>query len=140
MTMPDDILAYNRTLIASFRADGGASIGHRRLLLLTTRGRRTGEQRTSPMMYVEDGARLLVIASNAGAATDPYWYRNLVADPHVTVELPGRTYAAHATSLTGADYDRQWVRIKQDHPFFAEHEEKAGRTIPLVALTEDQAG
>ncbi|WP_412748880.1 nitroreductase/quinone reductase family protein [Krasilnikovia sp. M28-CT-15] len=139
MTMPDDILAYNRTLIETFRADGGASLGDRRLLLLTTRGRRTGQPRTSPMMYVDDGARLLVIASNAGAATDPQWYRNLVADPHVTVELPGRSYAARATPLSGADYDRQWARIKQDHPFFTEHEQKAGRTIPVVSLTDDEA-
>lgn len=137
MTMPDDLLAYNRTLIDTFRADGGASMGDRPLLLLTTTGRRSGERRTSPMMYVPDGARLLVIASNNGAAHDPQWYLNLVADPSVTVEVPGRTFRGRAVPLTGADHDEQWARIQEKHPFFAEHQQRAGeRRIPIVALNE----
>jgi F420H(2)-dependent quinone reductase len=135
MTMPDDMLAYNRQLITQFRADGGASIGDRPLLLLTTRGRRTGAERISPMMYVRSGDRLLVIASNNGAREDPYWYRNLLADPAVTVELPGDTFAARAEPLAGAAYEREWATIKESFPFFAEHEARAGRTIPVVALT-----
>ena len=137
MTMPADILAHNRKLISEFRADGGMSMGNRPLLLLTTVGRRSGEERTSPMMYLEDGDRLLVIASNNGAAVDPLWYRNLLAEPSVTVEVPGRRYQAVATPLTGADYDRQWAATKEKFPFFAEHEVRAGdRRIPVVALTE----
>jgi deazaflavin-dependent oxidoreductase (nitroreductase family) len=139
MSMPTDQLAYNRTLIDQFRADGGASLADRPLLLLTTRGRRSGNRRTSPMMYMKDGDRLLVIASNNGAATNPEWYLNLVADPAVTVELPGREYQARATPLTGADYDRQWASIKEKNSFFAEHEGRAGRRIPVVALTEVEA-
>jgi len=136
MTMPTDMLAYSRRLIEDFRRDGGASMGDRPLLLLTTIGRRTGQRRTSPMMYVRDGDRLLVIASNNGAATAPEWYHNLVAEPLVTVEVPGREYQARATPLTGEDYDRQWARIKEGFPFFAEHEQRAGRQIPVVALTD----
>ena len=135
MTMPDDMLAHNRDLIEQFRADGGKSMGDRPLLLLTTNGRRTGKRRTSPMMFVPDEDRLLVIASNAGATRDPMWYRNLLADPYVTVELPGHEYKAQAYPLTGADYDRAWSAIKTKYPFFAEHEQRAGRTIPVVALT-----
>ena len=134
MTLPDDQLAYNARLIEQFRADRGASMGDRPLLLLTTTGRRTGQPRTSPVMYVRDGDRLLVIASNAGAAQDPQWYRNLLADDRVTVELPGDEFAARATPLTGADHERQWARIKEEHPFFADHEAKSGRRIPVVAL------
>lgn len=137
MTVPHDVLAYNRELIEKFRADGGAAMGDRPLLLLTTRGRRSGRPRTSPMMYVPDDDRLLVIASNNGATADPQWYSNLLADPSVTVELRGRTFRARATPLTGEDYDRQWQRIKERHPFFAEHEQRAGgRRIPIVALAE----
>jgi deazaflavin-dependent oxidoreductase (nitroreductase family) len=137
MTMPTDMLAHNRKLIEDFRANGGASMKDRPLVLLTTRGRRTGRPRTSPMMYVPDGDRLLVIASNAGAAEDPQWYRNLVAEPAVTVELPGQEYRAEASPLTGEDYDRQWAAIKEKYPFFAQHEQKAaGRRIPVVALTK----
>jgi F420H(2)-dependent quinone reductase len=136
MTMPPDLLAHNKQLIRQFRADKGASMGSRPLLLLTTLGRRSGRRRTSPMMYVRDSGRLLVIASNNGAPADPLWYRNLVAEPRVTVELPGQEFEATAEPLAGSDYDGAWARIKQQFPFFAEHENRAGgRRIPVVALT-----
>jgi F420H(2)-dependent quinone reductase len=134
MTMPEDLLAHNRTLIEQFRADGGKSFGDRPLLLLSTVGRRTGQERTSPMMYVRSGDRLLVIASNNGAREDPQWHRNLLADPSVTVELPGERFSARAEPLSGDDYDREWAAIKQKFPFFAEHEARTGRRIPVVAL------
>jgi len=136
MTIPDDMLAYNARLIEEFRADGGKSMGDRPLLLLTTVGRRSGDRRTSPMMYVADGDRYLVIASNSGAAKDPLWYLNLLADPSVTVELPGRQFRADATPLEDDDYERSWAEIKNRYPFFTEHEQRAGRKIPVVALTE----
>jgi deazaflavin-dependent oxidoreductase (nitroreductase family) len=136
MTMPEDRRAHNRTLIQQFRADGGASMRDRPLLLLTTMGRVSGKRRTTPMMAVRDGDRLMVIASNDGAPADPQWYRNLIADPNVTVETPGQDFKALATPLTGDDYDRQWAAIKQKYQFFAEHEKRAGRRIPVVALTK----
>jgi deazaflavin-dependent oxidoreductase (nitroreductase family) len=135
MTMPSDLLAYNQKLIETFRAAGGASMGDRPLLLLTTTGARSGRPRTSPIMYVRDGDRLIVIASANGAARDPNWIHNLRADPRVTVELPGDTYAATATELSGAERDRVWAEIIRDHAFFVEHQQRAGeRLIPLVAL------
>jgi deazaflavin-dependent oxidoreductase (nitroreductase family) len=136
MTMPDDLLAHNRQLIEEFRADGGASMGNRPLLLLTTLGRRTGKRRTSPMMYVRDGDRLLVIASNNGAKQPPLWYSNLLADPQVTVETPGDEFNAVATPLTADDYQRTWAMVKEKFPFFAEHEQRSGRQIPVVSLTK----
>ncbi|HEU4349436.1 MAG TPA: nitroreductase family deazaflavin-dependent oxidoreductase [Actinoplanes sp.] len=136
MTMPEDMRAYNAKLIAEFRRDGGKSMGDRPLLLLTTVGRRTGNRRTSPMMFVRDHGRYLVIASNSGATADPEWYKNLLAHPEVTVEVPGHEFSARATPLEGRDYDREWARIQQNYPFFTEHEQRAGRRIPVVALTE----
>jgi deazaflavin-dependent oxidoreductase (nitroreductase family) len=132
MTMPEDIKAHNRALIEEFRANGGAP--GRQLLLLTTTGRRTGQRRTTPMMYVEDGDRLLVIASNAGATQEPDWCRNLRADPGVTVEITGETYPAIAFVTTGPERDRLFERICEGYPFFRDHQAKAGRTIPVVAL------
>jgi deazaflavin-dependent oxidoreductase (nitroreductase family) len=134
MTLPDDQRSYNRKLIDEFRADGGKSIGDRPLLLLTTTGRRTGKPHTSPMMFVPDEDRYLVIASNNGATADPDWYRNLLADPSVTVEMPGGEFRATATPLEGDDYDRSWAGIREKYPFFAEHQGRAHRTIPVVAL------
>src|SRR5690349_696947 len=106
-----------------------------RLLLLTTTGARTQREHTTPMMFHRTGDRLLVIASNAGATHHPDWFRNIVAHPDVTVELGGETYTATATPLTGADRERAWSEIKQAYPFFAGHEAKARREIPVVALT-----
>jgi deazaflavin-dependent oxidoreductase (nitroreductase family) len=137
MTMPDDLLAHNRQLIEQFRADGGASMQDRPLLLLTTKGRKSGKPRTSPIMYAKSEDRLLVIASNNGAARNPQWYANLLTDPQVTVELPGRVFTATAVPLSGADYDREWERVVSRYPFFAEHQQKAGdRKIPMVELVE----
>jgi deazaflavin-dependent oxidoreductase (nitroreductase family) len=133
MTIPEDMKAHNRKLIAEFRARGGAEEG-RPLLLLTTIGRRSGEPRTTPMMFIPDGDRLLVIASNAGAPKDPDWYRNLVEHPAVTVEVTGDTYPAIAVVPHGAERDRLFAEVVARYPFFADHQAKVGRTIPVVVL------
>ena len=85
---------------------------------------------------LRDGDRVLVIASNVGAAAHPDWYRNLAADPHVTVEIGDETYPALATTTEGTDRERVWAELKERYPFFADHEVQAApRTIPVVALT-----
>lgn len=134
-----DMAETNRRVIERFRAGGEIDGMHRdRLLLLTTTGVRTGTAHTTPMMFHRDGDRLLVIAANAGATRDPDWYRNLVANPEVTVEIGTESYPATAVPTTGTDRDRTWAEIKQRYPFFADHERRAGRTIPVVALRRDQ--
>ena len=132
-----DIREINRRVVDQFRAGGPVEGMQRdRLVLLTTTGRRSGEPRTTPMMFHRDGDRVLVIASNVGAAAHPDWYRNLAADPHVTVEIGDETYPALAVATEGADRERVWAELKELYPFFADHEEKATtRTIPVVALT-----
>jgi deazaflavin-dependent oxidoreductase (nitroreductase family) len=125
--------AHNRQVIADFRANGGVPDG-RPLLLLTTIGARTGEPRTTPMMFIPDGDRLLVIASNAGAPRHPDWYRNLVANPQVTVEITGETYAAIAVAAEGEERDRLFADVAGRYPFFIEHQAKITRTIPVVKL------
>jgi deazaflavin-dependent oxidoreductase (nitroreductase family) len=131
--IPADIHAYNTKLIQEFRAGGGPPAG-RPLLLLTTTGARTGQARTTPMMFIADGERLLVIASNSGAPSHPDWYRNLLAHPEVTVESGAETYPATAIPLQGEERDRRFARIVEDFPFFADHQAKITRTIPVVAL------
>jgi len=131
-----DIREVNRRTIEQFRAGGEIEGMHReRLLLLTTTGRRSGERRTTPMMFHGEDDRLLVIASNVGAPRHPDWYLNLAADPHVTVEVGSETYDAVAAPLEGAEREREWTMLKQAYPFFADHETKTDRTIPVVALT-----
>jgi deazaflavin-dependent oxidoreductase (nitroreductase family) len=131
-----DYREINRNVIEQFRAGGEIEGMHRdRLVLLTTIGAKTGQRRTTPMMFHRDGDRLLVIASNAGAPKDPAWFANLVRQPRVTVEVGDDKYEALAKALTGAERDQRWADLKAAYPFFADHERQAGRTIPVVALT-----
>ena len=131
-----DIQAINRKVIEQFRAGGEIEGMHReRLLLLTTTGARTGLTRTTPMMFHPDGDRVLVMASNAGARKPPDWYTNLTANPSVKVEIGDESYAATATVLKGEERERLWADITTANPFFTDHERKAEREIPVVALT-----
>lgn len=131
--MPADVREYNRKLIAEFRAKGGA-LDNRPLLLLNTTGVKTGQRRTTPMMYLRVADRLLVIASNAGAPSDPDWFRNLVADPQVTVELGGEVFDATAVVVTGAERATLFAEVTERYPFFADHQAGVTREIPVVAL------
>ncbi|NJC69527.1 nitroreductase family deazaflavin-dependent oxidoreductase [Planosporangium thailandense] len=131
-----DVREINRRVIEQFRSGGEIEGMHRdRLVLLTTVGARSGRPHTTPMMYHRDGDRLLVIASNAGAAKHPDWYHNLLANPRVTVEVGDETYEAVATPAEGAERAPLWTMLKETYPFFADHEEKSQRVIPVVVLT-----
>jgi deazaflavin-dependent oxidoreductase (nitroreductase family) len=132
---PAERQEYNRRLIEEFRANqGGGAMAGRRLLLLTTIGAKTGQRRATPMMYVPDGDRLLVIASNIGAPAHPDWYRNLAANPEVTVEVGDQAYEARAVVLAGDERERVWAMIVEGYPFFIEHQAKTARQIPVIAL------
>jgi deazaflavin-dependent oxidoreductase (nitroreductase family) len=139
-----DVREVNKRVIEQFRAAGAVDGMHReRLLLLTTTGRRSGQARTTPMMFHRDGHRVLVIASNIGASRHPDWYLNLVAHPEITVEVgdeSGTPRPAVARTLEGAEREQVWEMLKTAYPFFAEHERKTERTIPVVALEPGTAG
>lgn len=135
MTDPND---WNRAVIEEFRANGGKVGGQFEgapLLLLTTTGARTGRRLTTPVMYTDDGDRLLVYASKAGAPTNPAWYHNLVAHPRVTVEVGSEKFEANAEVVNGPDRDGLFQRQVQDYPGFAEYQAKTTRQIPVIALT-----
>lgn len=136
-----DIQDINRRVIEQFRAGGPIDGMHRdRLVLLTTTGARSGEPRTTPMMFHRDGDRVLVIASNVGAPKHPDWYRNLVANPRVLVEIGDEKYQASASTATGAERERLWRVLTENYPFFAEHQTKTSREIPVVVLTRADQG
>jgi deazaflavin-dependent oxidoreductase (nitroreductase family) len=131
-----DIQDINRKVIEQFRAGGEIEGMHReRLLLLTTTGARTGLPRTTPMMFHRSGDQVVVMASNAGARKPPDWYANLCKNPSVQVELGEESYQATATVLEGEARERLWAEITAAYPFFLDHEQKAERQIPVVALT-----
>lgn len=133
MTMSD----WNTQVIEEFRSHEGRVGGNFEgapLLLLTTKGRKSGADRTNPMMYLADGDRLLVFASKAGAPTNPDWYWNLLDEPMVTVEVGTEKYQARAEPVVGEERDRLYAEQARRYPGFAEYEEKTDRVIPVVAL------
>jgi len=133
-----DVREVNKRVIEQFRAGGEIDGMHReRLVLLTTTGRRTGRPRTSPMMFHREGDRVLVIASGAGAPRHPEWYLNLVVHSEVTIEMgdeSGGPRQVVARVLEGAEREPVWEMLKVTYPFFADHERKTTRTIPVVEL------
>jgi deazaflavin-dependent oxidoreductase (nitroreductase family) len=135
---PNEWNERNARVIAEFRSSSGAPGGPgagRPLLLLTTTGARTGQQRTTPLVYLADGERLLVFASKGGSPTNPDWYHNLVANPRVTVEVGPETYEAQATVLRGEERDQLFARQAAAMPNFGEYQQKTKRTIPVIALS-----
>jgi len=128
---------WNSKIIAEFRANGGKVGGQFEgapLLLLHTTGARTGAARVSPVMYRADGDRLVVFASKAGAPTNPDWYHNLVANPHVTVEIGAGTRSVVARVAEGDERLRLWEAHKSQWPGFADYESKTDRQIPVIVL------
>ncbi|MEU7294867.1 nitroreductase/quinone reductase family protein [Streptomyces exfoliatus] len=136
--MPD----FNQQVIEEFRANGGRVGGMfegAALLLLTTTGARSGRAHTNPAVYVRDGARLLVFASNAGGPKHPAWFHNLSADPYVTVELGTaegtvERFGATAVVTEGQERDRLYAEQADRDPGFAAYQAATDRTIPVVAL------
>lgn len=129
---------FNQQVIAEFRANGGKVGGNfegRPMVLLTTTGAKSGEQRTTPVMYRREGDAIYVFASMAGAPTSPAWYHNMVANPRITVEVGTEKYEAIATVLDRAERDRIYAAQAAQYPNFAEYEAKTTRVIPVVKIT-----
>jgi len=130
---------FNEQVIAEFRANGGVvEMFGPRVVLLKTVGAKSGTPRTTPVVYRRDGDRIVVFASKAGAPEDPAWFRNILADPDLKIELgeDGRvvTRTARAVQLHGEERDRLFEEQATEIPTFREYAEKTTRTIPVVAL------
>lgn len=130
---------FNQQVIAEFRANGGKVGGNfegRPMVLLTTTGAKSGEQRTTPVMYRAEGDAIYVFASMAGAPTSPAWYHNMVANPRITVEVGTEQYEAIATPVSDrAERNRIYAAQAAQYPNFAEYEAKTTRVIPVVKIT-----
>jgi deazaflavin-dependent oxidoreductase (nitroreductase family) len=132
-----DFNDWNRKIIEEFRSSGGKVGGQfagAPILILTSTGAKTGQRRTTPVMYLADGERLAVFASKAGAPTNPDWYHNLVANPRATVELGTETFEVDAEVADPAERDRLYGIQAERFANFAEYAEKTTRVIPVVVL------
>jgi len=128
----------NVAVIAEFRANAGVVGGPyagRPLMLLTTKGAKSGQERITPLNYSTDGDRIAVIASRGGAPTHPDWYRNLVANPEVTVEVGAEQYRARARTAQEPERTRLFDQQAALMPFFdAYRKQVTAREIPVVVL------
>jgi len=128
---------FSRFHVALYRASGGRLGGRVRnapVLLLTTTGRKTGEQRTIPLLYLEDAERYVVIASVGGAPKHPAWYLNLLASPATTVQVGSRRVAVTAETAPPAERERLWPLAVQMYPGYDDYRAKTDREIPVVVL------
>jgi proline iminopeptidase len=121
-----------------YRETGG-KVGHEwrkgaKILLLTTKGRSSGEPRTAPLIYEADGDRYVIVASKGGAPEHPGWYRNLAKDPNVEVQVLGEVFPARARTAGGEERERLWQLAAQQWPDYDSYAEKTDRQIPVVVL------
>lgn len=119
---------------AVFRAFGGRGIVARNILLLTTRGRKSGREITNPLLYVERDGRLYIVASFGGSDTPPGWYKNLLAHSDVQVERAGDRRLYRARSLDATEAAPIWPLLLAIYPAYADYQKRTTRVIPIVEL------
>lgn len=133
-----DMKAFNAKVIAEFRANGSSVSSlpaGTPLLLLTTTGARTGQQRTTPLGFVVEADHYYVNGAVRGASRHPAWYHNLLAHPDVTVEVGTDTFAATSRVLAGDERQRIWDQFAALIPTLTTWQEGTSREFPIIELT-----
>jgi F420H(2)-dependent quinone reductase len=126
-----------RDQVEEYESSGGTSgtgLRGMRVVLLTSRGARSGKLRKTPLMRVEHGGDYAVVASLGGAPKHPVWYFNLKADPHVEIQDGPEKSDRVARELSGTERDEWWNRAVDAYPDYADYQTKTDRVIPLFVL------
>lgn len=133
-----DLSLLNEEHVRRYRETNG-EVGHiwsgATALLLTTTGNKSGEPRTTPLIYAQDGHDYIVIASKGGAPTHPAWYLNICKTPEVEIQVKDRVMKATATTVEGAERERLWKLATEVWPNYDQYAERTDRRIPVVKLT-----
>jgi deazaflavin-dependent oxidoreductase (nitroreductase family) len=129
---------FGQEHVRRYRETDGAE-GHRwredsTVLLLTTTGRRSGNETTTPLIYDLDGDDVVIVASKGGAPADPGWYRNLRVHPEVGVQIKGERFRARARTAEGGERARLWQQMNRVWPHYDAYQERTAREIPVVVL------
>ncbi|HEY8121575.1 MAG TPA: nitroreductase family deazaflavin-dependent oxidoreductase [Myxococcota bacterium] len=133
LELPSWIADHLRRYQASDGADGHLWNGVT-CLLLTTTGRKSGAALTLPLIYGRDGERAVIVASRGGAPDHPAWYKNLAAQPRVSVQIEAQKFGATARTATGDERARLWKVMAKIWPAYDEYQAKTTREIPVVVL------
>ncbi len=138
MFMPAGALrALGRLNVPIYRLTRGrllSKVGRAPVLLLTSTGRRSGQPRTAPVLYLTDGERLIVIGSNAGNERAPAWSYNLKANPDAEVEIGGERRRVRARVAEGEERAELWRKMNEQYAGFARYEENTSREIAVFVL------
>lgn len=133
---------FGQEHVDRYRATDGAE-GHdwngTQTLLLTTTGRRSGEERTTPLIYGRDGDDFLIVASKGGSDEPPAWYLNLTAKPEVEVQVKGDRFRARARTANAEEKARMWKTMVAEWPSYDDYQESTEREIPIVVLERQTA-
>jgi len=124
--------------VRRYRETGG-QVGHiwkrgAKVLLLTTKGRKSGNETTTPLIYERDGDRFVIVASKGGMPENPGWYLNLVANPEVELQVEDEVFPARARTAEGEERERLWALVNRQWPDYDEYQKKTDREIPVVVL------
>lgn len=111
---------------------GGKFLKGAPVALLTTTGRKSGEPRVSPLLYLREGDRVILVASQGGAATNPMWYLNLKANPKVSVQIKDETLHLTARDATEAERKAYWPKLTEMYSSFDDYQSWTDRVIPVV--------
>jgi deazaflavin-dependent oxidoreductase (nitroreductase family) len=130
----NELIERNRQVIEEFRANKGKVQNWTPLILLTTKGAKSGQERISPLMAVPYGNDYLAVASKGGTPENPLWYHNIMAHPDVTVEAGSETFAATARLLRGAEREAAFAQAVSVFPNYAEYQKNTEREIPVFLL------
>jgi proline iminopeptidase len=129
---------YGDEHVKRYRETDG-EVGHiwkkgSKTLLLTTKGRKSGEPRTTPLIYENADDNYVIVASKGGTPENPGWYENLTKDPEVELQVKDEVFPAHARTAEGEERERLWKLAAQQWPDYDEYQKKTDREIPVVVL------
>jgi proline iminopeptidase len=127
--------------VRRYRETGG-EVGHKwkkgsKILLLTTKGRKTGEPRTTPLIYENADDKYVIVASKGGAPEHPGWYRNLSKNPEVELQVKDEVFPARARTAEGEEREQLWKLAAQQWPDYDAYQTRTDREIPVVVLERE---
>jgi deazaflavin-dependent oxidoreductase (nitroreductase family) len=138
MATQDASHLFGEDHVRSYRETGG-EVGHdwkrgTAILLLTTKGRKSGEERTTPLIYGRSGDEFVIVASKGGSDEPPGWYANLQADPDVEVQVRDDVFPARARTASADEKPELWEQMVGEWPAYDDYQERTEREIPVVLL------
>ncbi len=126
---PDHVAAYRET-----GGERGYIWNNTTTLLLTTKGRKSGEEKTVPLIFVHDGDNYVIVASLGGAPHHPAWYLNLQEDPRATLQVKDQVFGVQARTAPSPERERLWAKAVAAWPQYEDYQAKTERQIPVVVL------